>query len=363
MKILYDGEIYNFQAAGGINRYFGSIISRLPEDFSPTITTLQSPTLHWPKHRNLKAIRYKRFKPRRISSKLEMPYFNFMLGRSDYGVFHPTYYNSLINREWKSYNCPIVLTVYDMIHEIFWETLDKSGYYRELKRQAVADAQEVICISEHTKSDLIKYLGVPESKITVTYLAADIDDKMSHGSESIPDFPYFLYVGTRHHYKNFDGLLQALSKIVKSDNAFVLCIVGPPLTPVETQTFADLGLSDSIRYYGNISDAHLAKLYRCSLAFVYPSLYEGFGIPPLEAMQCGTVVVASNASSVPEVVGDAAISFDPRKSGDLADILSAIAKGEINRQNLIDGGYRRAKQFSWQRTTDETVAVYRRLAK
>ena len=149
-------------------------------------------------------------------------------------------------------------------------------------------------------------------KIIVTYLAADLDEQLAHGAESVPARPYFLYVGSRAPYKNFDGLLQAASQMDSGQSEVAMCVVGPALTNEEQQKIAALGLSGRIEHYGHADDAQLAKLYRCSLAFVYPSLYEGFGIPPLEAMQCGTPVVACNTSSIPEVVGNAGFSVRPR---------------------------------------------------
>ncbi len=362
MNILYDGEIYKMQMAGGVNRYFANLISRLPADISPSISVRQVPALNWPDNSNLQVIRYNLFKPRRISARLEKHYFNFVLGLRKYDLFHPTYYSSLAQREWSSYACPVVLTVYDMIHELFADDMDPSGRSRAEKHQAIANAQAILCISEQTKRDLMKHCAVPESKITVTYLAADLNADLSHGPEPVPDAPYFLYIGTRASYKNFDGLLQALSKVATSRRDFALCIVGSALTADEHQRIDELGLSGHIEFYGHADDAQLAKLYRCSLAFVYPSLYEGFGIPPLEAMQCGTIVVASNSSSIPEVVGDAALTFDPRDTNELSDILLSVLRGEVDREALIARGHERAKMFNWQKTVDETVAVYRALA-
>jgi glycosyltransferase involved in cell wall biosynthesis len=141
-----------------------------------------------------------------------------------------------------------------------------------------------------------------------------------------------------------------------------LCVVGAPFNEREEKLILDLKLSDAIEQYGYVTDAHLAKLYRCSRAFVYPSFYEGFGIPPLEAMACGTAVIASNRSSIPEVVGDAGVLFDPASSDELADILPGLHGDEGLREQLIARGYERAKSFSWEKTAAQTVEIYRSLA-
>lgn len=362
MRILYDGQIFNSQAAGGINRYFANLIDGLPDDFLPVLTTSRIPVVNWPKNPRLKILRYKGFRPGRISGRLEKPYYDLVTGFQKYNVLHPTYYTSLAGRNWNSYHCPVVLTVYDMIHERFSGMMDPTGAHCEEKRRAIQAAQSILCISEHTKRDLMEYYAVPESKIIVTYLAAELNADLSYGEEPIPERPYFLYVGNRAPYKNFDGLLQALSHIVASQSEFALCIVGSPLTDEEYRMIADLKLSQYIEYYGHVNDNHLAKLYRCSLAFVYPSLYEGFGIPPLEAMQCGTIVVASDTSSIPEVVGDAGILFDPHRIKDLTEILLGVLNGSSMREDIIAKGYQRAKEFCWEKTVNQTVGVYRSLA-
>ena len=137
----------------------------------------------------------------------------------------------------------------------------------------------------------------------------------------MPERPYFLYVGLRYRYKNFGGLLASFARARSSLGGAALCVVGAPFSDGENKLIAELGLADAVEHYGHVSDAHLAKLYRCCVAFVYPSLYEGFGIPPLEAMSCGAPVVASNRSSLPEVVGDAGLLFDPARPDELTNIL------------------------------------------
>jgi glycosyltransferase involved in cell wall biosynthesis len=128
------------------------------------------------------------------------------------------------------------------------------------------------------------------------------------------------------------------------------------------RSVAELGLDGRLELFEHPTDAHLAKLYRSSLALVYPSLYEGFGIPPLEAMSCGTPVVASDRSSLPEVVGDAGLLFDPRSADQLSDILRTLYDHPSERERLIERGYRRARLFSWEKTVGQTLDIYRAVA-
>jgi glycosyltransferase involved in cell wall biosynthesis len=261
-----------------------------------------------------------------------------------------------------SHRAPTVLTVWDMIHELFSEAMDPAGAHAELKRSAILAADRIICISENTKRDLLERYPVSEGKVVVTYLASEIDASLSYGPESVPEHPYYLYVGSRSRYKNFDGLLRAFASAVSSRANLTLCVVGSQFTQTEEKLIAELDLAENVEHYGYATDTQLAKLYRCSRALVYPSLYEGFGIPPLEAMSCGTVAVVSNASSLPEVVGDAGVLFDPASRDELADILITLADDESRRQELIAKGRLRAAQFSWEETTAQTVEIYRALS-
>jgi glycosyltransferase involved in cell wall biosynthesis len=291
---------------------------------------------------------------------LEKSYFRAVTALNSFDVVHPTYYSLLTRQEINKCRYPIVVTVHDTIHEIFGERLDRSGQEVENKRKAISAAQAIICISENTKKDLLERYPFAEKKVTVTHLASEIDASLSHGFEPVSSRPYYLYVGSRDAiYKNFDGLLLAFAKAVSIRPDIALCVVGSPFSETEKKLIAELKLSDRIEHYRYISDRHLAKLYRCSVALVYPSLYEGFGIPPLEAMSCGTVVVASDCSSIPEVVGEAGILFNPQSTGDLADILLSLLDNPIERDRLIAQGHQRAQSFSWDKTVAQTLDVYR----
>jgi glycosyltransferase involved in cell wall biosynthesis len=371
MRILYDGQIYGWQAAGGINRYFANVIAGLPRDFEPALLVGESREVNFPAHPNLKVYGYGRGYPRlqRLSYRLGLHVSRLRdrllaerLARGRFDVFHPTYYTLLTERPVGSYRAPTVVTVWDMIHELFAEEMDPTGEHAEGKRRAILAADRIICISENTKRDLLARHPVPEERVVVTYLASELDAALAEGPEPFPARPFYLYVGSRSRYKNFDGLLRALARVAPLRPDLALCVVGPPFTDAEGRLIAELKLAGRVEHYGYAADAQLAKLYRRSLALVYPSLYEGFGIPPLEAMSCGTVAVVSRASSLPEVVGDAGLLFDPRSLDELADILLSLTEDDALRRGLIEKGRRRARQFSWARTAAETTEVYRSLA-
>jgi glycosyltransferase involved in cell wall biosynthesis len=362
VKILYDGQIYADQIAGGIGRYFTNIINRLPESAQPTLTASYRRNKHpYPSHPHLQLQEFPNFRPHRIAHKLRGQYFRWRNDRQSFDIFHPTYYYLLSQTAFSQLKHPLVITVYDMIHELFADKMTPDGTIAN-KQAAILAADKIICISESTKNDLLKYFPAVAPKIVVTYLASEFKREWADGDEQTPSQPYFLYVGSRAKaYKNFDTLLLAFANVVSVNPDVLLCVVGAPFNEAEQRQIAELHLTERIQHYQYASDTHLAKLYRCSVAFVYPSLYEGFGIPPLEAMACGTVVIAANSSSIPEVVGDAGILFDPQSVDDLADIAIELLDAPSKRDRLIAKGFDRHQQFSWDKTASQTFKVYRSL--
>jgi len=363
MKILYDGEVYTSQATGGINRYFANIISRLPSDFYPTLTTASIRDKNFPKHKNLRTFFYPRhgFRPGRVSYWLEKYYFR-LVSSLQYDIIHPTYYWILPRHELEKCRYPKVITVHDMVHELFPNLIDPAGYVVNEKRKAILSASAIICDSENTKKDLLSLYPISEDKVFVVYLASEINHKMSYGKEEIPSRPYFLFVGGRLGYKNFELLIKAFTKITTFFPDISLCIAGKPLSSSENALISALNLNQYIEHFAYPSDQHLAKLYRCSLALVYPSLYEGFGLPLLEAMACRTVAIASNTSSIPEVVEDAGLLFNPNSLNDLADKLLYILNNPIEREKLILKGTERLNHFSWDNTVRKTIDIYKKVA-
>ncbi|MGC9504787.1 glycosyltransferase family 4 protein [Baaleninema sp.] len=364
MRVFYDGVIYKLQKFGGINRYFNNLISRLPNSLTPILTAYRTQDIAYPQHPNLKthAFPFREGKPRRVFEWLERRYFQAVTASESFDLMHPTYYWMLTGKDMTSYRRPLVVTVHDMIHELYADRMDASGQIARTKKRSVDIADAVICVSENTKKDLMELSKVPEEKITVVYEASELDIQMSYGEESVPERPYFLYVGSRNpNYKNFDRLLEALSKVVSRFPEAMLLAVGGSFRDFEQKQIDELGLQNHLQTLKQPDDRHLAKLYRCSVAFVYPSEYEGFGIPPLEAMACGTAVIASNRSSIPEVVGDAGIQFDPHSVEDLAEAMLSVLDSSAQRDRLVERGFDRAKQFNWNQTAEQTLEVYQKV--
>ncbi|MBD1849826.1 glycosyltransferase family 1 protein [Leptolyngbya sp. ST-U4] len=367
MKILYDGQIFSASRNRGINRYFNNLIQHLSSELSPAIIT-NSISNNYPTHPNLKlhCCRGRQILPQKVYDWYEKAYFRAVALLGQFDVVHPTHYVSIARCALSSYqsrlNYPVVLTIHDLLPELFPDQLDRLGDERFFKREAIEVAQVIICVSENTKKDLIEYFSIPEEKVTVTHLASNINTSHSYGSEPVPSSPYYLYVGGREYHKNFDRCLQAFAHAASVQPDLYLCFAGAPFNQNERRLIAELGLEQRILHYEYPHDNHLAKLYRCSIGLVYPSLYEGFGIPPLEAMSCGTVAISSNTSSIPEVVGDAGIIVDPESVHDLAEALLWLLDHPIERDKLIYKGCERAKLFSWQKTANKTMEVYYSIA-
>ena len=359
-RIFYDGAIYGLQINGGISRYFDNIINGLPSNFTPILTSIRLSKEQHPHYSNLELFNYKRFgfKPSRLCYYLEPYYFKSIEFLNNYQIYHPTYYSLLTREVIGKINVPIVVTVYDMIHEMFAETLSPQDQTINLKRSAILAADIILCISESTKSDLLERYPSVEDKVRVTYLATDFDDTLGYGDESIPCKPFFVYVGGRSGYKNFNNLLTAFKKVTSKNPELCLCVVGSVFNDLERRLIAELKLDNYILNFNNISDNYLAKLYRHSIAFVYPSLYEGFGIPPLEAMICKTPVIASNTSSIPEVVGDAGLLFNPNSIDELVDNLLFVIDHPSAREAMVLKGQGRLKLFSWDKTIQKTLLAY-----
>ncbi|MDD3245398.1 MAG: glycosyltransferase family 1 protein [Methanosarcina sp.] len=261
-----------------------------------------------------------------------------------------------------------IITIHDLTPILFSKThsLKRSLVYKLLLPKTLKTADKIIADSNSTKDDLVNYFNLPENKIKVIYLAADNKFNILKDTEiqSIKhkynlNLPFVLYVGTLEPRKNIVTLLKAFSKL-KEKVHHKLVIVGNKGWKFKEifETVDKLDLQNYIIFTGYVQDADLPALYNAADLFVYPSLYEGFGLPPLEAMACGCPVITSNTSSLPEVVGDAGIMVDPYDIDGLADSMYKVLTDEGLRINMSKKGLDRAKMFSWEKCAKETFKVY-----
>jgi glycosyltransferase involved in cell wall biosynthesis len=359
VKILYDGLIYAVQPAGGVSRYVTNLVGNLPSSYEPMLTLVGGgrANVTLPVHPRLRLVVRREIRPRLLGRPLAARAFVRARRKLRPDVVHPSYYSLLTGESVAALDQPVVITVYDMIHERFQRELDPDGWTARTKRAAVGRADAVICISENTKADLMEICGVSAERITVIPPASELEAPVAPAPDRGPT--YFLYVGSREHsYKNFDRLLRAMQAVREHASEVELALAGPPLQAAERGRISELGLADAVRVHAWVDDAGLARLYQASVALVYPSLYEGFGIPLLEAMRCGTAVIAGRVASIPEVVADAALLVDPTSSEALAGAMIELLESRTKRAQLLAAGASRAAKFSWAEAARRTVSVY-----
>jgi glycosyltransferase involved in cell wall biosynthesis len=248
-----------------------------------------------------------------------------------------------------------------MIHELFPdETGSVAGaqFERTAKAASCAAADCIIAISATTRDDLARILRIDASKIAVVHLASSIDAEV--GDADSPREKYLLYVGPRGHYKNFDSFLRAFAATAIQKTHHVICFGGGAFSVEEGERIARSGLAGRVVHREG-DDLKLAQSYQRAAALVYPSLYEGFGLPVVEAMKLGCPVICSLAGALPEVAGDAAAYFRPRELDSIRETLDDTLSNPKRLRELSALGKERARSFTWERCVSETLQVYRKL--
>lgn len=271
-------------------------------------------------------------------------------------------------------NTPRILTVYDLIPVLFPKFVIPKVYQRTVKMLKSINIKKdwVVCISEHTKQDFCRYTGMKPNRVFVVPLAASTDFHPVEDASSlkfvlnkykIPDSPYLLSLCTLEPRKNLDMLVAAFANYVEINpttdlNLVLVGISGWKNNQIFRAVQDNPSVKQRIILTGYVPDDHLAHVYTGALAFVYPSLYEGFGLPPLEAMQCGTPVIAADSSSIPEVVGNAGILIDSTNRSELTDAIEQLVRNPSLRATLSRKALQRARQFSWAKVAEATISVY-----
>lgn len=365
LKILYDHQCYTYQDYGGVSRYFTELIRNLKQNnlaqTEIAIRYSNNQYLNSSKEISSKPfLRNYQFKGkkllldllnRRISTKI-IPMGNF-------DIFHPTYFNPYFLNYLK--NKPFVITVHDMTHELFPDKIHKWDKSSEYKKLLVKKAKRIICVSNNTKNDLIKLFQVEEEKIKVIYHGNSLKYKRDFQYESSLKLPekFILYVGSRKYYKNFVFMIKALTDFIREESALkLICAGGGRFSKHEITLFSELKILNKIIQF-NVDDKFLGALYSNALCFVFPSLYEGFGIPILEAFSCGCPVVCSNSSSLPEIGGNAAEYFDPNDFQSIRNAVETVLTDEDKREKMISLGFQRLKNFNWENSAMQTFELYK----
>lgn len=368
MKIAFDHQTFTQQSYGGISRYFVRLVQGL-------LALGHQADVVAPIHRNrylkdlpperVHGVELERFPPKtgRIFGVVNDQLSKLKMRGMAPDVIHETYYSGQLL-------CPAAkgrfITVYDMIHEKYAAGFSARDPATKYKRLAVGRADHVICISHSTKNDLCALFDVPEHKVSVVHLGFE---KFGQPASAVaastakqPQRPFLLYVGSRGGYKNFPRMLKAVASRSALQGALdVVAFGGGAFNADELALISTLGFApQAVRQVGG-GDEVLGSLYADAAAFVYPSVYEGFGLPPLEAMAHNCPVVTSNSSSMPEVVGYAGEYFDPLDVEAQSDAICKVVFDAQRRSQLIELGGQRLPMFSWDRCALETQAVYQQV--
>ena len=261
--------------------------------------------------------------------------------------------------------CRSIVMVHDFIPLRFPKRFSPlTPYHRYYVPQVLKQSEHLICNSQSTAQDIVKFCNIPANKITPILLAYDANHFrpiIEKDSQSRSLYPYFLYIGRHDPYKNISRVISAFANLKSSE--YQLWLSGPSdkrYTPALKQQAQELGVADRIKFLDYVPYEDLPRIIGEAIALVFPSLWEGFGLPVLEAMACGTPVITSNLSSLPEVAGDAAILIDPYRVEEITDAMQAIANDTGLRSHLSQLGLQRASLFSWEKTGKATVEVLQR---
>lgn len=354
MKILYDHQIFSMQRVGGISKYFMELTLNMPPEISRNISVKMSDNVYLSAYKPV--VSFPNFRGvHRIYNMLNEPVSLYHLNKK-YDVFHPTYYDPyFLQHKHPRY----VITVHDMIHEKFPHLFPLRDKTAEQKRKSILNADRIIAISENTKNDLLEIYDIdnPE-KIRVVHHGMAVNRTI----DPVANLPqnYILFVGERVGYKNFKNFCIAFSKVVRNYEDVQLVCTGRDFTSKEMESLKKLGIRDKVQRYF-VSDSQLRYLYKNALCFAYPSLYEGFGLPILEAFMMKCPVILSHSSCFPEIAGDCAVYFEPTDVDSMGDAIEKVLNNSVLRQELSQQGEIRLGNYTIDKMVSKTLNVYQEL--
>jgi glycosyltransferase involved in cell wall biosynthesis len=367
MRILYDHQVFSLQDAGGASRYHYELIRHLQQcegiyaelliglnrSVMPfaRLSQTHGKVLSWNTRMRPGKVRYA---ANELLSALVAPL------RGVFDIYHPTLYRALpwVRRR------RVVVTHHDCIHERFPSLFSNAASIVQTKRKLFAQADAIICVSKSSQDDLLHYYDIAKEKTHVVhhgFSALGLPAEKTYLPELRSGGPYLLYVGSRASYKNFSLLLEAFSRSGLAQTYRLVAVGGGEATAEEKERIASLGLAEGISIVPRADEGQLAHAYQRAALFVYPSLYEGFGFPPLEAMSMNCPVLVNRTSSLPEICGDAAFYFDATNSEELARSLISVLgdSQELSRKRRL--GLQRVGLYDWQQSAKSTLAIYREL--
>ncbi|RZL48344.1 MAG: glycosyltransferase family 1 protein [Pedobacter sp.] len=361
-KVLFDHQTFSLQRYGGISRYFANVYNAMQNGFGveADISILNSNNYYIRDYDGLLSNSLGKwiFSEEKRGYKWNKQYSKYRISKNDFDILHPTYYHPYFLKKLKK---PYVVTVHDMIHEIMPEYFSSGDILPTHKRLCIQNAAHIIAISHTTKKDLIEVLNVPHDRISVIHhgYMENNDEVIQRGETN--NGRYMLFVGERTAYKNFSKFAFALSLICsKEKDIKLICAGGGPLQNAEQELLNRLNLTDKVIQI-TASEQELNLLYKNAIAFVFPSLYEGFGLPILEAFKNNCPIIASDTACFREIAEDACAYFDPSNSFDIAEKMELIISNTTLRNELILKGSKQLLKFSMAKCITKTIDVYKSL--
>jgi glycosyltransferase involved in cell wall biosynthesis len=360
IKVLFDHQIFSLQVYGGISRYFANIIEKCETSMELTVTCKLLYSINYYYKDDSSSFKKSIFKllTRKKNGiyQKNKKYSKHLIKQGNYDVFHPTYYDTYYLSYLKK---PLVITIHDMIHERFPQFFPIDDPIAEQKRILANKADKIIAISETTKLDIIKYLGISEEKIKVIPHGINSNDLDYEIVENLPE-RYLLFVGSRGGYKNFSLVMEAFAQLIKTDESLHLVVAGSPFTEEETALLNERNiLGNTIQFAA--TDNQLNTLYKNAICFIFPSRYEGFGIPILEAFKNNCPVLLSNCSCFPEIAGDAALYFDDNSIRSLINKIQLLIDNKTLGNQLMHKGKEKLKNYTLEKCIQATINVYKEL--
>lgn len=357
MKVLYDYQIFRSQRYGGISRYFTNLIMFFEEN-EAIVPCYHPKNYYYNKLKGTYDYKYESMIFETLNDTASRWMTKNVLRRDNVDIFHPTSTDTYFLKHIR--NEKLVVTVHDLVKELYPDFARHREDFIERRKKLLMAADHIIAVSNNTKEDVVSFYGVDPGKVTVVYHG--LPNKFGKIRINLRGLPerYILYVGQRTQNKNFKPFLEAVSELMQDDRSLsLLCVGGGEFTEEERDMIYDMDLQKQVRQR-NLNDEVLAACYKQALCFVFPSIYEGFGIPILEAFKMGCPIVLSDIASFREVAGEAGHFMDPNDVRSMREVIGYVLDGKNTKevQDKVARGKVHVEDFTLSHTYFNTMEVY-----